>query len=70
MEPKDFSNTFNRARQEIRYAQGLGRKRQIINRQLEELHSIHMEMIEGAVQAKEYAGFPEANEVINHIRTL
>jgi hypothetical protein len=29
-----------------------------------------MEMIEGAVQAKEYAGFPEANEVINHIRAL
>jgi len=70
MEPKDFSNVFNRARQEIRYAQGLSRKRQIINRQLEELHAIHMEMIEGAVAARESQGFPEANQVINHIRTL
>jgi hypothetical protein len=70
MEPKDFSNTFNRARREIRYAQGLGRKRQIINRQLEELHSIYMEMIEGAVQAKEAQGFPEANQLIDHIRAL
>ncbi len=70
MEPKDFSNTFNRAQQEIRYAQGLGRKRQIINQQLEELHSIHMEMIECAVQAKEAQGFPEANELINCIRAL
>ena len=70
MEPKDFSNTFNRARQEIRYARWLGRKRQIINPQLEELHSIHMEMIEAAVYSKEYQGFPEANEVINHVRSL
>jgi hypothetical protein len=46
----------------------LNRKRQIINRQLEELHTMHMEMIEGAVAARESAGFPEANEVINYIR--
>lgn len=70
MEPKDFSNTFNRARQEIRYAKGLGRKRQIINQQLEELHSMHAEMIEDAVLAREYQGFPEANQVIDHIRAL
>ena len=70
MEPKDFSNTFNRARQEIRYAQGLGRKRQIINRQLEELHAMQMAMIDAAVLAKEYQGFPEATQVINRIRAL
>ena len=70
MEPKDFSNAFNRARQEIRYTQGLSRKRQIINQQLEDLHSMYIEMIEAAVHSKEYQGFPEANEVINHVRSL
>lgn len=70
MEPKDFSNAFNSARQEIRYAPGLSRKRQIINAHLEELHRMHMEMIEDAVLAKEYQGFPEATEVINYIKAL
>lgn len=70
MEPKDFSNAFNSARQEIRYAKVLSRKRQIINAHLEELHVMQMEMIEDAVLAKEYAGFPEANELINYIREL
>jgi hypothetical protein len=70
MEPKDFSNTFNRARQEIRYAKGLSRKRQIINQQLNELHTMHMNMIEHAVNIQEGKGFPEANQVINRIRAL
>lgn len=70
MEPKDFSNAFNQAQQEIRYAHGLGRKRQIINAHLEELHAMHAEMIEDAVLTKEYQGFPEATEVINYIRGL
>jgi hypothetical protein len=52
----------------IKYS--LSRKRQIINETLEQLHVMHAEMIEDAVQMKEYAGFPEANEIINHIRTL
>jgi hypothetical protein len=29
-----------------------------------------MEMIEDAVLAREYAGFPEANEVIDYIKAL
>lgn len=70
MEPKDFSNPFNRARQEIRYAKGLWRKRQIINAHLEELDAMHSDMIENAVQVKETQGFPEANVVIAHIRAL
>lgn len=69
MEPKDFSNAFNNAQREIRYAySGLNRKRKIINATLDELHVMQMEMIEDAVAAKEYAGFPEANEVINYIK--
>ena len=46
MEPKDFSNAFNSARQEIRYAQGLSRKRKIIQHQLDALHKMHLEMID------------------------
>lgn len=70
MEPKDFSNAFNSAQQQIRYAKGLSRKRQIIDAHLQELHTMYMEMVEAAVDAKEYAGFPEANEVINYIKAL
>lgn len=70
MEPKDFSNAFNSARQEIRYVRGLNRKRQIIKEHLEELHRMQMEMIEDAVLAREYAGFPEANELINYIKAM
>ena len=52
----------------IRYS--LSRKRQIINRQLEELHVMQMDMIDAAVLTKERQGFPEANQVINRIRAL
>ena len=70
MEPKDFSNAFNSARQEIRYAQGLSRKRKIIQHQLDALHTMQLEMIDEVVEAKESEGFPEATEVINYIRSL
>ena len=70
MEPKDFSNAFNSARQEIRYAQGLSRKRKIIQKQLDVLHSIQLDMIDEAVESKEREGFVEANEVIDYIRSL
>ena len=73
MEPKDFSNAFNRARQEIKYTLdtgGLSRKRQILARHLNDLHAMQMTMIEDAVQMKEYQDFPEANQVINYIKAL
>lgn len=70
MEPKDFSNAFNSARQEIRYAQGLSRKRKIIQLQLDALHTMQLEMIDEVVESKEREGFPEATEVINYIRSL
>lgn len=62
----DYSNGYYRT---AKYS-GLNRKRQIINKTLEELHTMHMDMIEDAVLSKEYAGFPEANEIINYIRAL
>jgi|688.fasta_scaffold130057_3 hypothetical protein len=70
MEPKDFSNAFNSARQEIRYAQGLSRKRQIIQHQLDALHTMNMEMIDKVVEIKEREGFPEATQLINYVRGL
>ena len=70
MEPKDFSNAVNSARQEIRYAQGLSRKRKIIQHQLDALHTMQLEMIDEAVEAKEHQGFPEATQVIDYVRSL
>ncbi len=61
----DYSNQFYKS---ARYS--LNRKRQIINQTLEELHEMQMAMIEDAVTVKQSQGFPEANEIINHIRTL
>ena len=45
----------------------LNRKRQIINAMLAELHEMHAEMIE---QALEYSDLEEAKTLINHIRGL
>jgi len=61
----DYSNQFYKS---ARYS--LNRKRQIINRTIEELHAIQIAMIEESVRSKESLGFPEANQVINHIRAL
>ncbi len=65
MDPKDYSQG---GYQSVRYS--MSRKRQIINATLAELHDMQMSMIEDAVWARESAGFPEANEVINRIRAL
>lgn len=61
----DYSNQYYKS---AKYS--LSRKRQIIKQTLDELHEMQMSMIEDAVLAKEYANFPEANEVINYIRAL
>lgn len=61
----DYSNQYYKS---ARYS--LNRKRQIINQTLEELHEMQMAMIEDAVNVKESQGFPEANQLINHIRAL
>ena len=47
--------------------QSANRKRQIINAMLAELHEMHAEMIE---QALEYSDLEEAKTLINHIRGL
>ena len=62
----NFGNGYYRS---ARYY-GLSRKRQIVDLTLDELHEMQMSMIEDVVTAKESQGFPEANLVINHVRTL
>jgi hypothetical protein len=62
----NFGNDYYRT---ARYY-GLARKRQLIDLTLDELHEMHMAMIEDAVAIKESQNFPEANFVINHIRAL
>lgn len=36
---------------------------------LKRLQQVHLEMIEKAVYAKQEQGFPEANEIINYIKS-
>lgn len=61
----DYSNQYYRS---AKYS--FNRKRQIIDAVCDELHELQMQMIECAVAIKEGQGFPEAREVIDHIRTL
>ena len=49
---------------------GLNRKRQVIDQVLNDLHTMQMDMIESAVQIREGQGFPEANQILNRIRSL
>jgi len=53
----------------VKYS-GFNRKRQIIDRVLDELHTIQMDCIEAAVEIKEKQGFPEATQLISYIRGL
>ncbi len=46
---------------------GLSRKRQIINRQLDELHNMQLDMID---QAVDYSDLHDAHELINYIKSL
>ena len=61
----DYSNQYYRINKI-----SLNRKRQIIDHIVDDLHVMQMQMIEDAVFIKENQGFPEANEVINHVRSL
>lgn len=48
-------------------AQSFSRKRQIINAQLDELHTMQLDMID---QAVDYSDLRDAQEIINYIRSL
>jgi len=53
----------------VKYS-GFNRKRQIIDRVLDELHTIQMDCIEAAVEIKEKQGFQKATQLISYIRGL
>lgn len=61
-------NYSNQNYRSARYS--FNRKRQIIDAVCNELHQLQMEMIEQAVAKKQVENFPEANQIINYIKTL
>ena len=70
MESNDYSNMFNtfrNAKYTVRYASKLSRKRQVVNKLLDELHNSQLEMIDRAVDQSDLS---QAREVIDHIRSL
>jgi len=70
MDSDDFSRTFNtfrNAKYTVRYASKLSRKRQIVDKIIDELHNSQLDMIDAAV---EYSDLSQAREVIDRIRSL
>ena len=70
MESNDYSNMFNtfrNAKYTVRYASKLSRKRQVVNKLLDELHNSQLDMIDRAVDQSDLS---QAQEVIDHIRSL
>ena len=70
MESEDYSkmfNSFRNAQYTVHYASKMNRKRQIVNKLLDELHNSQLEMIDRAVDQSDLS---QAREVIDHIRSL
>jgi plasmid maintenance system killer protein len=70
MKSEDYSkmfNSFRNAQYTVRYASKMNRKRQIVNKLLDELHNSQLEMIDRAVDQSDLS---QAREVIDHIRSL
>ena len=70
MESNDYSNMFNtfrNAKYTVRYASKLSRTRQVVNKLLDELHNSQLDMIDRAVDQSDLS---QAQEVIDHIRSL
>ena len=70
MESEDYSkmfNSFRNAKYTVRYASKMNRKRQVVNKLLDELHNSQLDMIDRAV---EYSDLSQAQAVIDRIRSL
>jgi hypothetical protein len=70
MDSNDYSNMFNtvrNAKYTVRYASKLSRKRQIVDKIVDELHNSQLAMIDAAV---EYSDLSQARDVIDRIRSL
>lgn len=61
----DYSNQYY---QVVRYS--VNRKRQVIDHVMADVYTMQMQMIEDAVLAQQHVGFPEATQVLDHIRAL
>ena len=70
MDSNDYSNMFNtvrNAKYTVRYASKLSRKRQIVDKIVDELHNSQLAMIDAAL---EYSDLSQARDVIDRIRSL
>lgn len=70
MNDEDYSkmfNSFRNAKFTVHYSGKLNRKRQVVNKLLDELHNTQLDMIDRAVDQSDLA---QAREVIDHIRSL
>lgn len=62
----NFSNAYRNAKYTVHYASKMNRKRQVVNKLLEELHNSQLDMIDLAVEQSDLA---QAQEVIDRIRS-
>jgi len=70
MDSKDFKtrpNFYQNEKYTVSRVPSLNRKRQVIDRMLAELHEAQLDMID---QAVEYSDLRQAQEVIDHVRSL
>ena len=70
MDSNDYSNMFNtvrNAKYTVRYASKLSRKRQIVDKIVDELHNSQLAMIDAAVDQSDLS---QARDVIDRIRSL
>jgi hypothetical protein len=67
MKDEDFGNAYRNAKYTVRYASKMNRKRQVVNKLLDELHNSQLDMIDRAV---EYSDLSQAQAVIDRIRSL
>lgn len=70
MNDEDYSkmfNSFRNAKFTVHYSGKLNRKRQVVNKLLDELHNTQLDMIDQVVDQSDLA---QAREVLDHIRSL
>jgi len=67
MKDEDFGNAYRNAKYTVRYASKMNRKRQVVNKLLDELHNSQLDMIDLAVEQSDLS---QAQAVIDRIRSL
>ena len=67
MKDEDFGNAYRNAKYTVRYASKMNRKRQVVNKLMDELHNSQLDMIDLAVEQSDLS---QAQAVIDRIRSL